>query len=168
MSANITDKFTKASDMSGDYPFVATVTAARVSGATVLVCDDLTGWATDTAVHFSTFQVDANGNVDGTTQTDWKGVVSGNTITDLTRVAGAADSGSTPGDRVELNPTIGWVSDLMTGLLNIHNQDGSLKNGVIQPTKFAAGAVPVITMQTTDPGEGVALAANNFIAVYEA
>lgn len=28
--------------------------------------------------------------------------------------------------------------------------------------------VPIITMQTTDPGEGVALAANNFIAVYNA
>jgi hypothetical protein len=27
--------------------------------------------------------------------------------------------------------------------------------------------VPVITMQTTDPGEGASLAANNFIAVYQ-
>lgn len=32
--------------------------------------------------------------------------------------------------------------------------------------KTIALAAPVITMQTTDPGEGVALAANNFIAVY--
>lgn len=28
--------------------------------------------------------------------------------------------------------------------------------------------IPVITMQSTDPGEGVSLAANNFIAVYSA
>ena len=27
--------------------------------------------------------------------------------------------------------------------------------------------IPVITMTDTDPGEGVALAANNFIAVYQ-
>lgn len=27
--------------------------------------------------------------------------------------------------------------------------------------------IPVITMQTTDPGEGSALAENHFIAVYE-
>lgn len=168
MSANITDKFTKASDMSGSYPTVATVTAARVAGATVLICDDLTGWATDTPVHFSTFQVDANGNVDGTTQTDWKGIVSGNTITDLTYVAGATDSGSTPGDRVELNPTIGWLNDLIVGLLGALKQDGTLKDNSITASKFAAGAVPVITMTTEDPGEGETLAANNFIAVYEA
>ena len=168
MSAGITDKFTKASDMSGTYPTVATVTSARVQGATVLVCDDLTGWATDTAVHFSTFQVDASGNVDGTTQTDWKGIVSGNTITDLTYVAGAADSGSTPGDRVELNPTIGWLTDLVAGLLATLKQDGTLKDGVVTSSKIATGVVPIITMTTTDPGEGAALAANNFIAVYQA
>lgn len=39
-------------------------------------------------------------------------------------------------------------------------------------TKIKAKAdttsVPVITMTTTDPGEGAPLAANNFIAVYSA
>lgn len=34
--------------------------------------------------------------------------------------------------------------------------------------KTIALSYPVITMQSTDPGEGVALAANNFIAYYEA
>lgn len=37
----------------------------------------------------------------------------------------------------------------------------------LQTSKADATAVPTITMTNTDPGEGVALAANNFIAVYE-
>lgn len=36
----------------------------------------------------------------------------------------------------------------------------------ITSSKIVDGAVPNITLQTTDPGEGVALAANHFIGVY--
>ena len=39
--------------------------------------------------------------------------------------------------------------------------------GTISSSQIATGVVPIITMQTTDPGEGATLAANNFIAVYE-
>ena len=132
MSASITDYFNKASNMNGSYPPVAEVSSARLVGSTTLSCDDLTGWATDTPVHFSTFQVLADGTVDRTTQTDWKGIVVDNTITQMTRLAGAADSGNASGDRVELNPTIGWLDDLITGLLVSHNQDGTLKDGLVQ------------------------------------
>lgn len=161
MAATITDYFNKASDMSGGYPTVATVNATRASGVTTLSCDDLTGWATDTPVHFSTFQVLADGTIDTSTQTDWKGIVNGNNITDLTRIAGAADSGNTSGDRVELNPTIGWLNDLVNGILVTHKQDGTLKDGVI-PT------IPVITVTSSDPGAGSSLQANHYVAVYEA
>ena len=178
MSASITDKFTKASSMNGYYPRVATVTSSRQVGAQILQCDDLSTWATDTPVHFSTYTLNADGTVDSATQTDWKGIVSGNNITDLTRIAGAADSGNASNDRVELNPTIGWLNDLIVGLLAAHNQDGTIKasavgtsalaDGAVTSGKIAAGATPVITLTTTDPGEGQTLAANNFIAVYEA
>lgn len=161
MSGGITDKFNKASSMNGYYPRVATVTSARQAGASVLQCDDLSSWATDTAVHFSTYKVNADGTIDSTTQTDWKGIVSGNNITDLTWVAGAADSGSTSGDRVELNPTIGWLNDLIVGILASLNQDGTIKSSAL-PT------IPDITLTTTDPGEGAALAADHYVAVYEA
>lgn len=141
MSATISDHFNKASDMSGAYPTVATVSATRSSGATTLSCDDLGGWATDTPVHFSTFQVNTDGTIDTTTQTDWKGIVSGNNITDLVRLAGAADSGNAAGDRVELNPTIGWLDDLVKGLLVSHLQDGTLKDGIVSTAKLADDAV---------------------------
>ena len=41
-------------------------------------------------------------------------------------------------------------------------------SGTVSSAQIATGVVPIITMQTTDPGEGAALAANNFIAVYSA
>ena len=141
MSANITDYFNKASNMSGSYPAVATVTAARSTGGSTLSCDDLSSWATDTPVHFSTFKVNTDGTIDTATQTDWKGIVNGNTITDMTRLAGAADSGNASGDRVELNPTIGWLDDLITGILVSHKQNGALKDNAVTESSIATGAV---------------------------
>lgn len=141
MSATISDYFNKASNMGGSYPAVATVTAARSTGGSTLSCDDLSSWATDTPVHFSTFKVNADGTIDTATQTDWKGIVNGNTITDMTRLAGAADSGNASGDRVELNPTIGWLDDLITGILVSHKQNGGLKDSVVTESTIATGAV---------------------------
>lgn len=141
MSATITDYFNKASNMSGGYPAVATVTAARSTGGSTLSCDDLSSWATDTPVHFSTFKVNTDGTIDTATQTDWKGIVNGNTITDMTRLAGAADSGNASGDRVELNPTIGWLDDLITGILVSHKQNGALKDNAVTESSIATGAV---------------------------
>lgn len=141
MSATITDFFNKASNMSGSYPAVATVTAARSTGGSTLSCDDLSSWATDTPVHFSTFKVSTDGTIDKSTQTDWKGIVNGNTITDMTRLAGAADSGNASGDRVELNPTVGWLDDLITGILVSHKQNGALKDNAVTESSIATGAV---------------------------
>lgn len=141
MSATISDYFNKASNMGGSYPAVATVTAARSTGGSTLSCDDLSSWATDTPVHFSTFKVNTDGTIDTSTQTDWKGIVNGNTITDMTRLAGAADSGNASGDRVELNPTVGWLDDLITGILVSHKQNGALKDNAVTESSIATGAV---------------------------
>lgn len=141
MSATITDYFNKASNMSGSYPAVATVTAARSTGGSILSCDDLSSWTTDTPVHFSTFKVNTDGSIGTATQTDWKGIVNGNTITDMTRLAGAADSGNASGDRVELNPTVGWLDDLITGILVSHKQNGALKDNAVTESSIATGAV---------------------------
>ena len=141
MSATITDYFNKASNMNGSYPPVAEVASARAVGGSVLTCDDLSGWATATPVHFSTFTLASDGTVDTSTQTDWKGIVVGNTITEMTRLAGAADSGNASGDKVELNPTIGWLDDLITGILVSHKQNGGLKDSVVTEDTIATGAV---------------------------
>ena len=98
MAAGINDKITKTFNSAN--PNVARVDTARTTGATTLSCDSLAGWPTDTAVHFSTYQINANNEVVNNTLTDWKGIVSGNSIGTLTRVAGAADSGNDIGDVV--------------------------------------------------------------------
>lgn len=141
MVATISDYFNKAAGGNGVYPVLGTVSQERTAGDSVLYCTDLTGWATDTPVHFSTYRLNSSGEVDGATQTDWKGIVSGNTITNLTRLAGAADTGNATGDIVETNPTIGWLDDLITGILVSHNQNGTLKNGTVGSSAIASGAV---------------------------
>lgn len=52
-------------------------------------------------------------------------------------------------------------------------QDGAvtsdkIANGAVTASKLGSDInIPTITMTTTDPGEGAALAANSFIGVYE-
>lgn len=55
-----------------------------------------------------------------------------------------------------LNERIGDLSTLTT----------TNKTSAVAAINEVKGNIPIITMQTTDPGEGVSLAANNFIAVY--
>ena len=93
---------------------------------------------------------------------------SNNTLTlnaDAQQQSDWSQSDNTKVDFIKNKPTIPTVNN---ATLTIQ------KNGTTVQT-FTANAssnktanieVPVITMQTTDPGEGVALAANNFIAVY--
>ena len=49
----------------------------------------------------------------------------------------------------------------------LYNQTGQNVDGAMTQ-KATTDAIPEITVQSTDPGEGVALAANHFIAVYDA
>lgn len=76
-------------------------------------------------------------------------------------------SDNTKKDFIKNKPTIPTVNDSTITVTN----NGTSK-GTFTTNQASAGTValdyPVITMQTTDPGEGVALAANNFIAVYNA
>lgn len=139
--AAITDKFNKAANGTGTYPSIASVTSARAKDGSILSCDDLTGWATDTPVHFSTYRILPDGTVDTSTQSDWKGIVSGNSITQMTWLAGNKDAGHLVGDKIELNPTIGWLDDLITGILKSHNQDGSLKDSIVQSKNIASSAI---------------------------
>lgn len=129
MSASINDKLTNTS--SGVRPVSTTVSTLRNTGATTLACADLTGWPTDTAVHFVTYSLDGNGDVVAGSQTDWKGIVSGSSINNLT-VTGGSDAGNAVNDIVELLPTAAWGKDTFTGLTASLNQlDGSLKDNEI-------------------------------------
>ena len=139
--AAITDKFNKVSDGTGVYPSVASVTAPREASGDTLSCDDLTGWPKHSLAFFSTFRLKADGSIDTSSQSDWKGIVKDNTITQVTRLAGAEDSGHLVGDQVMQNGTIGYIDSLVEGLLKIHNPDGTLKNDMIQTSNIKDGAI---------------------------
>ncbi len=124
MSAAVTDKFART--FNSTNPNVARVNTNRTMGATTLAGDNLAGWPTDTVVHFSTYQIDTSDQVVEGTQTDWLGIVSGNSVGSLTRLAGAADSGNTTGDIMEMGPTASWADKLIQGLIVSHNQDGTM------------------------------------------
>lgn len=125
MAASITDKISNTS--SGLRPVSTTVASTRSSGVTTLACADLTGWATDTAVHFVTYQIDGAGEVVSGTQVDWKGIVSGSNINNLT-VTGGTDNGNAVGDIVEMLPTAAWGKELSEWALTEHNQNGTHDN----------------------------------------
>jgi len=139
MSAAITDKFTGAFNSAN--PNVAKVTAGRTAGALSLSCDNLAGWPTATAVHFSTYKIDTTGAVVAGSQIDWKGLVAGNTVGTMTRKAGATDAGNAIGDIVEMNPTGSWEQDLIDGLLVHADQDGTLKAGAVDVAAVLASDV---------------------------
>jgi len=122
MTATITDKFSQVS--TGIRPVTTTVSSVRNIGTTTLACSDLTGWTTNTAVHFVTYKKDSAGKVVAGSQTDWKGIVSGSNITNLT-VTGGGDAGNAPGDIVEQIPTARYAKEQYDALATQHNNDGT-------------------------------------------
>lgn len=124
MAADITDKFNKASN--GTRPDPAALTAQKGIGAASITVDSTAGWATDTAVHFTIYQVNGNGEKVVGTQTDWKGIVSSSTsITSLTLQAGT-DQVYPIGSKVIATPTAAWADDLAEALLASHAQTGAI------------------------------------------
>lgn len=124
MAANILDAFNEST--TNDRPNAATLTAVKANGASTLTVDSTTGWATATAVHFTMYEVDAEGVKDATTQRDYKGIVNSSTTINNVTIKGGADREFPIGAKVICAPTAGWADDLVQGLNNEHNQlDGS-------------------------------------------
>lgn len=127
--AEVTDLLSRAS--SGNNTAVMTTVAEdRSVGELILSCVDLTNWATDTPVFFSTFKIDPSTNdVMGGSQTNWKGVVNpdNNTITDLSNDSDTPDQGNDLGDYVLCLPTARWANDIVKALQVVLNPDGTPK-----------------------------------------
>lgn len=137
--ASISDKITKTMD--GQTPNTTTVSTQRVAGATELQARNLDGWPEDTAVHFTTYRVDSQGEVVDGSETDWKGVVnrSANTIASLTRTGGAPDQGNAADDVIEPMPTAAWGNELAEALLECHTTEGNLKPKSVALTNINGG-----------------------------
>ena len=96
---------------------------------------------------------------------DWDAVSGVAQILNKPSLATVATSGSY--NDLSDKPTIPTVND---ATLTIQKNGTNVATFTANSSTNATAniEVPVITMQTTDPGEGAPLAANNFIAVYEA
>lgn len=132
--ATIEDLITETQN--GANPVVTQVDSPRNLGGSVLNCESLENWPTNTAVHFQTYQLNSSNVKIAGTSTDWKAVVSGSTLEDLTYMGGALDAGNSIGDYVEMMPTYSWGQNLAEALEVLHNTDGTFKEGASlnQPT----------------------------------
>lgn len=137
--ASISDKITKTMD--GQTPNTTTVSTQRVAGATELQARNLDGWPEDTAVHFTTYRVDSQGEVVDGSEADWMGVVNrnANTIANLTRTDGAPDQGNAVDDVIEPMPTAAWANNLAEGLLECHTTEGKLKEKTVALNNINGG-----------------------------
>lgn len=150
--ANINDKFGKAS-LSTDYAQATTVKTTRTPGESVLAAFDLSKFATDTPVYFLTYRkvIDpTTGEVSITNQTSWKALVNpdNNTLTNLTLAPGYIDTGNQVGDYIEPSPTSYWGNSLIEGLQTSHNDDGTLKDGIVTTAKLGDSQVTTAKLAT--------------------
>lgn len=153
MTASIDDLLTNAGEFEAEadgFPVKAVVAAERKPHADTLVCESLKGWTKETAVHFSVYDPEDKEN----TQVDYKGIVGeDNTITNLKRIMGNEDRGNKVGDIAVLNPTYGWVADLVKGLLKTHGVDGGLKDKIVEGKNLADSSVSTDKLQSSSVGK---------------
>lgn len=131
--AEITDKFGKAS-ADNTYAQATTVRVSRAAGESVLAAFDLSKFNDTRPVFFVTYKKttdpeDPNKAI-VTNQTGWKALVNAdnNTLTNLTLAPGYTDVGNEVGDYIELMPTSFWVNELVDGLSQTINPDGTPKD----------------------------------------
>lgn len=144
MTVSISDYLSKASN--GTAPVVAHLASQKAFGASSLSLDSSTGWDTSTPVHFLLYQVDAQNAFVPGSLTIWKGILSGTTVSTLTLKSGT-DTIYPGGSAVELAPTSAWADDLITGLQQHMNPDGSLIPAAVKTalgiSNVAAGWTPL-------------------------
>lgn len=127
--AEITDYFGKVS-VDDDHSVATTVAADREAGVTVLSGFDLSTFTEDTPVFFITYTKTTDpltGEVTITDLTSWKGLVNSgaSTITNMTIAPGYTDEGNTEGQFIECIPTSYWGNQLVDGIQQEHNPDGT-------------------------------------------
>ncbi len=132
MAASVNDHFNEST--TNARPVAATTTAIKTIGATTLTVDSLADWPTDTAVHFTMFEIDANNAEVANTRTDWKAIKTGATTLGTLTLQAGTDREYPIGSKVICAPTAAWADDLIEGLLVSHDQDGTLKADSVDVT----------------------------------
>lgn len=171
MAAGINDKLLKVG-VAGTLTSLSAPGHA-IAGTTITV-GSTTNWPTDTAVIFGIRRVDADGLLIPGTYTEWRGVVSGSTLTNMVLMYGT-DQVYTAGSTTQVFIPVSSARDnrLIDALLEVLNQDATLKDGVVSTAskiadgiitkaKLAAGAVIGDNGWYTDTDTWVYVSANSF------
>lgn len=158
--AEITDYFGKAS-VDDDHSVATTVSADRAAGVTVLSGFDLSTFTEDTPVFFITYTKTTDpltGDVTITDLTSWKGLVNSgaSTITNMTIAPGYTDTGNTEGQFIECIPTSYWGNQLVDGIQQEHNPDGT-HSAITATSADVSGTVSTDTIAEKTAAAGVTI-----------
>ena len=123
----------------GKRPQVARLTEPHATGSGLFSCEALAGWARECS--FVVYEVDSSGNPISGSETDWIGTKNNRNLENLELTAGV--DRDYPVDRTYLvaTETAGGRNKLIQGLKNTLNDDGTLKDGVVDLSKIPDGSV---------------------------
>lgn len=138
MTASVNDKFRKASGST--RPIVTSLALPKANGATTAELTSATGWNTTTGIDVVIYRRQLNTTtglyekVDGT-QTEWIATLTGTTLANMELAAGTEPASGYAADGNSIvcaAATARWADDLVSGLLESHNEDGSLLTSAVQ------------------------------------
>jgi len=132
----------KASDGSGNAN-LATVQSTRSGGASTIIVNTVSGIPTNFHASMGTPHTFTDPVTSETitviseaTAVDFKGHVDGSNLEIDTIAPGYTDTGSAVGDIVIIKPTTQWADEVATILDVSHDDDGTLKDGVVTNAKL--------------------------------
>lgn len=115
----------------------ANVTAIRISGSTTIAVDSVTNWPASFIA--TSGKLLSGGIISGAFV--FNGHLSGSTIIIDSMAPGYTDTGNSVGDIVVIKPTTAWADTVGASLGVSHNDDGTLKTGIVTTAKIANAAV---------------------------
>ena len=166
MAANANDYFQHVGE-----PGTATTLSAPgyTEGATTINVGSTTNFADDTGVIFAIDETETDDNgdevrVQGTYNVYEGTVASGTGINNVSWLRGDGDRNYSAGasTRVYVTTSSAWADRLVDGMLVSHNQDGTLKDGVISGSKVADGTLPLEKIDEYAPWQTYASTVTGF------
>lgn len=144
--AAITDKFGRPSIVT-NYAQSTTVKTQRLAGVSVLEAYDLSKFDSTGPTFFLTYKKTTDpvtGIASITNQRSWKALVNpdNNTLTNLTLAPGYTDGIIDAGDFIEPILTSYWGNELIGGILDHANPDGTLKTSAVNAALGITGTPP--------------------------
>lgn len=145
MAASVNDKFRLASGST--RPVVTSLALPKANGATTAELTSATGWNTTTGLDYVMYRRELNASTGqyvetSGTRVEGRATLSGTTLSNMTFDAGTEPAAgyAADGNTVVLCATTAqWGDDLVNGILDFANQDGTLKTSAVQ-TALSLGA----------------------------